>query len=56
MITRNAKGKLIFSNLNFEILLDEIVSMCKTEDELDWVELQLQMCIEKQFEEFKENV
>lgn len=56
MITRNIKGKLSFSNLDFEIMIDEIISVCKTEEELDWVEMQMTMAIEKCIEEDKEEL
>lgn len=51
MLARNEKGRLVFNRLDFEILIGELYSKCETEDEVEWLEEQLQSIIECSAEE-----
>ncbi len=51
MLSRNENGKLQFQSLDFQILIGDMFSKCKNEHEVEWVQEQLQSCVECEAEE-----
>lgn len=46
MISRNERGKLSAQTLDIEIFFDNLIDVCKTESELEWVHELLSSALE----------
>jgi hypothetical protein len=46
LITRNERGKLKFNTLEMEIMFDDLFDICKNQDEIEWLQEQLQSYVE----------
>ncbi|KZL94337.1 hypothetical protein [Clostridium magnum] len=51
MLERNEKGKLSLKSLDLEIFIGDLFAKCSTEEEIDWLQEQLQSCVECSAEE-----
>jgi hypothetical protein len=46
MLARKENGKLSLKSLELEIFLGDLYEQCETEKEVEWLERQLQTCVE----------
>jgi uncharacterized protein YutD len=51
MLKRNERGKLSFNHLDMQVFFDNLYEKCETEEEVEWLEDQIQSYAERGAEE-----
>lgn len=56
MIRRNDKGKLTFNHLDMRVFFDSLYEKCEKEEEVEWLQEQLQSYVDGGAEEAFDNL
>lgn len=56
IVTRSVTGKLTFNHLNMLSLFDEMFQECKTEEDVEWLQEQLQSYLDRSADETSDRI